>query len=113
MVTNLFVVVRVQQAYEYTSGNFISAQKWVDEGSPDTEKIVFGVSDLELSALSITAENANLKASYLLWIPNYSDEENSRIPECYAYIDELDFVFQKDAWRISNIRRSKRLPGSP
>jgi hypothetical protein len=113
MVINFFIISRVQQAYEYTSEILIPAQKWIDEGSPDTEKIVFGVTGLKLSAFSMTAENANLTANYFLWVPNYSDEENLRVPECNAYIDELDFVFQKGVWRISNIRRFRQLPGSP
>jgi hypothetical protein len=113
MVINFFIITRVQQAYEYNSEILIPAQKWVDEGSPDTEKIVFGITDLKLSAFSMTAENASLTADYLLWVPNYDDEENLRVPKCNAYIDELDFVFQKDAWRISNIRRFRQLPGSP
>jgi hypothetical protein len=113
MVINFFIISRVQQAYEYTSEILIPAQKWVDEGSPDTEKIVFGVTDLKLSAFSMTAENANLTADYLLWTPNFNDEENSRIPERNAYIAELDFVFRKGVWRISNLRRFRQLSGSP
>ena len=113
LVINLFVISRVRLAYEINTQSFISAQKWIDEGSPATEKIVFGVTDLKLSGFSTDGANARLTAEYVLWKPNYNDEENSTIPEGNACIDELDFIFKKGVWLISNIRRFIQLPGGP
>jgi len=114
LVMNLFVISRVRLAYEVsTTQSFISAQNWIDGGSPSTEKIVFGVTDLKLSKFSTDEENARLTAEYVLWKPNYNDEEDSTIPESNACIDELDFILKKGAWRISNIRRFIQLPGGP
>ena len=114
LVMNFYIISRVRMAYEIYTQSFISAQKWIDEGSPATDKIVFGITDLRISGFSMDEENARLTAEYILWMPNYDDENNSTmIPESNACIDDLEFIFKKGAWRISSIRRIKRLPGSP
>jgi hypothetical protein len=105
MVINFTVISRVRQAYEFNSGSFISAQEWIDAGRPPVEKIIFGVTDLKLSAFSMNGENARLTAEYMLWRPNYSDEGNSAIPEGDACIDDLDFAFRKGIWAIVSIKR--------
>ena len=113
MVLNLFVISRVRQAYDIYSDSFIPAQKWIDEGSPATDKIVFGITGLVTSGFTMNEEKANLTAEYMLWTPNYNEGENSTIPESNVCIDELDFILYKGAWRISNIKRIRQLPGSP
>jgi hypothetical protein len=113
MALNLFVISRVRQAYEIYSDSFIPAQRWIDEGSLETDKIVFGITNLKIGGFSMDEEKANLTAEYILWMPNYNEGENSSIPESNACIDELNFTFYKGAWRISNIRRIRQLPGSP
>ena len=105
LVINLFVISRVRLAYEISTQSFISAQRWIDEGSPATEKIVFGVTDLKLSGFSTDGENARLTAEYILWMPGYNDDDNFMIPESNARIDELDFTLKKGAWHISSVRR--------
>jgi len=113
MVLNLFVISRVRQAYDMYTQSFIPAQKWIDEGSPATDKIIFGITDLGISGFSMNGEKASLTAEYMLWTPNYNEGENSTIPESNALVDELDFILYKGDWRISNIRRIRQLPGSP
>ena len=113
MVLNLFVISRVRQAYDIYSDSFISAQKWIDEGSPATDKIIFGITDLKTSGFSMNEEKAGLTAEYILWMPNNNEGENSTIPESNACVDELEFILYKNAWRISNIRRNRQLPGNP
>jgi len=113
MVMNFFVISRVRQAYEVYSNSSISAQKWIDEGSPDTDKIVFGITDLKTSGFSMNEEKASLTAEYMLWMPNYDDENSVQTIASNPYKDELDFILYKGSWRISDIRRIRQLPGSP
>jgi len=113
MVINFFVITRVRQAYEVYSDSFISAQKWIDEGSPATDKTVFGITDLKISGFSMDEKNARLTAEYILWMPNYNEENNVQTPENNFYKDELDFTLIKGAWRIENIKRELQLAHSP
>ena len=113
MVMNLFVISRVRQAYEIYSNSFISAQKWIDDGSPATEKIVFGITNLKISGFSINEEKARLTAEYILWTPDYDDENNFHTVESNSFKDELDFVLIKGAWRIESIKRELQLARSP
>jgi len=113
MVMNFYVISRVRQAYEVYSNSFVSAQKWIDEGSPATDRIVFGITDLKTSGFLMNEEKASLRAEYVLWMPDNNEEGNTTIPESDARVDELDFILYKGAWRISNIRRIKQLSGSP
>jgi len=113
MVLNLFVISRMRQAYDMYSDSFISAQKWIDEGSPATNKIVFGITDLKTSGLSMNDEKASLAADYILWIPNYDNENSDQAIVSNSYKDELDFILYKGSWRISDIKRIRQLPGNP
>jgi hypothetical protein len=120
MVTNLFVLNRVQQAYEYVD-MMVPAQEWVDAGSPPTEMTVFGVSGLHVEVLDRDESDGEttFRASYTLWIPgSYRPlEEGEEAPDPFAsevavpppwgvsYTDTLTLSWYKDAWRITNITR--------
>ncbi|MDR3335014.1 MAG: hypothetical protein LBT13_09055 [Treponema sp.] len=93
MVTNFFVINKVREAYERTS--LISAQEWVDSGSPPTAATVFGISELRLEARD--ASQTVLQASYMLWIPDAPPE---------GITDELRLVLHKGTWRITEIKRA-------
>ena len=97
MVMNLFVISRVRGAYEASMDLYISAEDWIREGSPPTDRMVFGVTDLELSGFGGNKEAAQLKANYILWMPDDKAVIN----------DKLEFIFQKGAWRISKIERTR------
>jgi len=113
MVTNFFVISRVRQAYEIYSDSSISAQKWIDEGSPATDKIVFGITNLKTSGFSMNENNARLTAEYTLWMPNYDREDDVQTVINNFYKDELNFVLIKDVWRIESIKRELQLAGNP
>jgi len=113
MVTNFFVLSRVRQAYELYSTSFIPAQKWIDEGSPATDKIVFGITDLKIRGLSMNREKASFIAEYTLWTPNYNEESGFPTIEGNSYKDELDFALIKGSWRIESIKRELQLASSP
>jgi len=113
MVTNFFVISRVRQAYEIYSVTSISAQKWIDEGRPDTDKIVFGITDLKISGFSMNENNAKLTAEYILWAPNYDEEESVQTIINNFHKDELNFVLIKGVWRIESIKRELQLAGNP
>ena len=122
MVTNLFVLNRVQQAYEYVD-KMVPAQDWVDAGSPPTEMTVFGVSGLQLEILDSDESDGEttFRASYTLWLPgSYRPlEEGEEAPDPFAaeltvpppwgvtYTDTLTLSLYKDAWRITDITRQQ------
>jgi hypothetical protein len=123
MVTNLFVLNRVQQAYEYVD-MMVPAQQWVDAGSPPTNLTVFGVSGLQLEVLDSDESDGEttFRASYTLWLPGtyrpleegeeepnpFSQEAaNADMPPPWGvpYTDTLKLTWTKDAWRITDITR--------
>ncbi|MDL2229412.1 hypothetical protein LJC14_04095 [Treponema sp. OttesenSCG-928-L16] len=82
MVTNLFVISRVRQAYEMTSP-LIPAEEWIEAGSFPTESMVFGVSGLSIRELPPGAEDnarARFSAVYTLWIPEALDNQGGEMP---------------------------------
>ena len=123
-VINFFVTSRMRMAYESDSA-FLSAREWSDSGRPDTNKTVFGVTDLKTEILSMDEANgkASLLAEYILWLPGslFNDDENADgngstavqnpeempppVPVGLATRDILGFVYLKDCWRISEIDR--------
>jgi hypothetical protein len=116
MVINFFVITRVRQAYEIYSDSFIPVQKWLDDGSPVTDKVVFGITDLKISGFSMNEENARLTAEYVLWMPNYNDyneEDSVQTIGNNPYKDELDFALVKGVWRIESIKRELQLARGP
>ncbi|MDR2095819.1 MAG: hypothetical protein LBP76_09935 [Treponema sp.] len=121
MITNLFVMSRVRMAYETTGVQVIPAQRWIDEGSPSTENMVFGVSGLSMTELSRGESEIRCRVSYTLWAPAhyFQDSEESppgenpaaqdqlQAPVGILHTDEVTLTFYKDAWRISAITRSR------
>jgi hypothetical protein len=119
MVTNFFVFSRMRQAYEFNPGS-ISAQDWLDAGSPEVDVTVFGVTDLklEIPGLPPGAEETRIRAAYRLWIPESSVKEPAppdlsgtvEQPRSIALstADELTLVLRKGSWRIAEILREDR-----
>ena len=94
MVMNFFVITKVRGAYEMSPDIFITAEEWIKEGSPVTERSVFGITNLQLSGFQENAESASLVADYILWTPERFDTR-----------DKLELKLIKGAWRITEIRR--------
>ncbi|AEF80821.1 hypothetical protein [Leadbettera azotonutricia] len=124
MVINLFVITRVRQAYEtYSEANY-AAQKWLDDGSPVTDRTVFGVTGLKLTTLDSDESDGEVsfRAAYTLWVPANmagdseppSSEEIMKPdyvppqPKGLEYTDILKIAYHNDSWRISEISRSEK-----
>jgi hypothetical protein len=129
MVTNLFVMSRVRQAYEYTAGGTIPAQQWLDSGAQPTESQVFGVSDLAVRKIrgDESGDEIRYRSSFILWLPGQmgspaGDEDAESIdddfidddlnagagpvlPKGYPFTDELTLIRHKGNWRIAEIVR--------
>ena len=115
LVMNLFVISRARQAYEMDARTFIPAQDWIDSGSPETNALIFGVTDLMLQTLSVTENEVFIQADYNLWIPpgylgeteNFESYDTTIISAVnIETIDILTFALINDAWRIIEIERS-------
>jgi hypothetical protein len=117
MVTNLFVISRVRQAYEMTNP-VLPAQEWVDSGAGPTESLVFGVSGLRVEPGDRGGEDgeAAFTASYTRWMSDSSGEGPEEpgnggeppgppLPRGEEVRDDLRLVRYKEAWRIAEIRR--------
>jgi len=80
MITNLFVISRVRMAYEHKEA-IVSAEKWKAEGSPSTDALVFGVTDLRLQALDGDATDGETSyvASYTLWRPSEAPADADQV----------------------------------
>jgi hypothetical protein len=113
LAVNFFVITRMRQAYEIYSDSFIPAQKWLDEGSPATDKVVFGITNLKISGFSMNDENARLTAEFAIWMPNYSDGDSVPTIVSNSYKDELDLILKKGSWRIESIKRELQLARDP
>jgi len=124
MVVNLYVISRVRQAYEATGNSFLSAQDWINEGSPDTEKNVFGVSNLLIKTYSENHGTANLEVEYILWMPgaylkddsdnsqsaeatDANGEDDSQLPPAGLVTKDKLILTQKNSlWHITEIDRT-------
>jgi hypothetical protein len=117
MIQNLFVITRVRQAYEMTVPS-IPAQEWIDEGSPETETLVFGVSDLDLTETNQSADEAKFEAKYLLWLPesflgSNEQEQNAESENAPVLLVSIQYhctvtlIKEKDAWFISEIVKTE------
>jgi hypothetical protein len=118
MVINLFVISRVRGAYETTVDNVVSARDWKESGSPETDKTVFGVTDLKINnpGGGPGGGEMELEASYVLWIPasftGDRDQESIDLASPpvktvrgISYTDRLRLILHKNAWRIAGIER--------
>ncbi|MDR1302049.1 MAG: hypothetical protein LBK43_06225 [Treponema sp.] len=124
MVTNLFVISRVRQAYERGAPVIFSAQEWIDAGSPPTEATVFGVSELELEVIDQNEQDGEVSfaASYRIWFPgtfrNPDEPGQTRTDSEASTTESLPWSsFQQDfmrltqyqgSWRIAEIQRLRR-----
>jgi len=100
MVTGLFVATKVRQAYEMTIDNFLPASQWLEAGRPETDKTVFGITDLEIRPVSAGDNSASLEATYRLWMPGeFSVME-------HVLRDLLELEYGKGLWRITKLVRS-------
>jgi hypothetical protein len=121
MVVNLFVITRVRQAYE-TMDASLTAQDWLDAGSPETDKTIFGITGLRLTALESDESDGevSVRAGYTLWMPGSMAAETEELPSAeelmkenpaiippagFNYTDDVKLTFHKDSWRISEINR--------
>jgi hypothetical protein len=113
MVTNLYVLSMVRQAYEARIA-VISPDEWRESGGGPSEKAVFGTSDLVLTE-TITDENGGLRfrVEYRFFSP-YPDNDSDtaapqKVPAGIPRADELTLVKDKKGlWHIAEIRRSGR-----
>jgi hypothetical protein len=122
MILNLYVLNRTRMAYE-GSQTQVSAREWLEHGSPQTDLTVFGVTDLTLTPMGGSESQGEiiLEARYKLWMPaSYSgdsddipSEEELRTgnyttppPQSRNYLDRLELLLVKNAWRITTIDRT-------
>ena len=112
MITNLFVISRVRMAYEHEEA-FLSAERWKSEGSPPSDALIFGVTDLNLQPVDGDATDGETRyvASYTLWRPSESPASPeqtpvTRPPEADQREDTLRIRLIKDAWFIDEIGRT-------
>lgn len=110
---NLFVISRVRTAYE-RQVTYQSAEEWVAAGSPETEAIVFGPSDLRIeeAGAGVGADRAEFTASYRFWTREAAEsagQEAGTYPEAVmrseSRVDTLVLEKGKGRWRIVSIGR--------
>ena len=115
--TNLYVISKVRQAYEFGGESFMSAGEWIKNGSKPTFATVFGITDFSIKQISQESENATFEVNYILWVPEGSggeprpsnqvtEEIAPGIPESLPTTDRLSLAFIKEAWHITNIIRT-------
>jgi hypothetical protein len=114
MVQNLFVISKVRQAYEMTAPA-LSAQEWIDAGSPESQSIIFGVSDLEMTEISQSEDEVLFETKYLLWMPeNFISDDNetqisgSEDPVSIQFNSEIKLIKQKNIWYIAEIIKHQK-----
>jgi len=123
MVTNLFIIGKIRQAYEHNVlSSFISAREWLEMGGGQIALQVFGVTDLQLTmsneqlAMNSTNE-ARYRVDYTLWVPGETADDseieqnaNGKAaeyipPKSFLRTDFVTLVQRKGNWRISEISR--------
>lgn len=114
--TNLYVISRVRQGYEGTTG-YVSAQKWLDEGKP---KLRPGVSVYGVADLSVKQDSpGSYTVSYQKWEPVQASgnqpPSNTNGPvimkvQGWKQVDRVHVRNEGKFWaidRIDHITRSK------
>jgi len=106
MTSNLFVITRVRQAYEYSPFQFMAPDESPDAGRPP-DIPVYGISGLRITHVSGSEDSdaVHYSAVYTLWIPISDDESNE--PDTYNYTDELRLERIRGNWRICEIKRNE------
>jgi hypothetical protein len=123
MVTNLFGINKVRQAYESNLQSLIiSAAEWLARGGGPVESSVFGVTDLSITGNNeqVTGNNEEVyyKVDYTLWLPaqfaaepesvagqNAVPDTENLLPLPYRHAVVITLIRQKGNWRISQIQR--------
>ena len=107
MATNFFVITRVRQAYEHDPYQFISPQKWIEDGKMETDKPVFGIMDLRITHLSgyEDSENIRYRSSYTLWLPMSETDEKG--PSSCHLTDDILLSRIRGNWRITEMVRAE------
>ena len=82
------------------------ARQWLDAGRPDTDRIVFGITDLAIRGLSENGSTATFEAAYILWLPITNGEDPAPLSAGIYTRDIVSLVFQRDTWRITGIERT-------
>jgi hypothetical protein len=95
MIVNLTVMTKVRQAYERERG-YIPAREWLEAGSPPTEAMIFGLTELRIHGQPGSESAAVFEAAYTIWLPGGENQLRR---------DELRLVLYKNAWRIAEITR--------
>jgi hypothetical protein len=114
LVTNVFVISRMRQSYDFADGT-ISPEVWLERGGQPTIQIIFGVSELKLTAVDADDRDGEVsyRVSYRLWGSEPEGEEAVELtaeitpvlPQGTALTDEVRLVRYRDAWRIAEIQR--------
>ncbi|MCL2043952.1 MAG: hypothetical protein FWG89_07430 [Treponema sp.] len=115
MVTNLYVIGKVRQAYEYTVQPVImSAAEWQQMGGGPVEAEVFGVTDLVIMGIEDgewgmgDGDQLRYRVEYTLWVPAVFEDSEAQpgTPRSYQHSEELTLVQRNGNWRISQIKRN-------
>jgi len=111
--TNLFVISRVREGYEGTTG-YVPAQKWLDEGKPQLPSgtSVYGVADLKI----VQSSTGEFTVSYQKWEPvqssgNQPQEGSGPVLMKVQGWTMQDKVYLKDEgkfWAIYRIDHTER-----
>jgi hypothetical protein len=123
MVTNLYVVSRIRQAYEAREV-FINPKEWRENGGGVSDKAVFGIGDLDIrEAETDGGGRAVYRAQYLFFNPypgsngdtvTPSAEGEDAPPPAPSGVPRLDELVltqdRKGLWRIAGIRRTTISP---
>jgi hypothetical protein len=118
LVTHLFVISKVRQAYEAKTDYIMPASRWLARGSPLEGNMVIGVTDLKLEVIKEDTQEAKLEAGYFFYFPaemaeakenpSRAEEAPFLAPKNIYTRDILTLTFRKDRWRISHIERTGR-----
>jgi hypothetical protein len=126
MIMNMFVISKVREAYEMRDP-LVPARIWLDAGSAPTDLTVVGVTGLHLDGEDEDESDGEVRyrADYTLWLPASMAQDTAAppvdpavemddippvMPVGTVITDDIRLVFQKDAWRIAEIRRETRDP---
>ncbi len=120
---NLFVISKVRTAYERQVA-YQSAEEWVAAGSPETEAIVYGPSDLriEASTSGTGADRAEFAAAYRFWTREAAEGTDAAggqaaypaaVMRAEERRDRLVLEKRKERWRIVSIERTVLPPAAP
>jgi outer membrane murein-binding lipoprotein Lpp len=119
MITSLYVVSKVRQAYEAQTA-FISPEEWRESGGGVSAKAVFGIDGLRLEGIDTDESDGRLgyRAKYLFFNPYPESGGNTAAPDAenkaplplpagIPCSDELALEKDKKGlWHIAEIRRA-------